>query len=1194
MKYINFYFIFFSLSAFANEKCSDFLGVKVNGFVGETLESMAKSADCNDNLKTLKYHNIEGQLKTDYCSCVSANPKSISGKSLATLKGDKTYKESKEKAKKSLEEKYAKSLRNKIFGTLSRSFNFDNLAKRGYLSNDVARDKTSNNCKLDNILLNIDNTKTYAENNIICKGKEKLLEQRRKLLFPEGINAFTQNLKNTANTIAKGVRAEGSCLTYQNYLELNSTIPKNSEAVKLLQTSPSWEIFRARVAEELNKFNRYKDRLNEVRTKENDSAVAEKLWGFSGIEGRGKEVYRMLKANPTFELALRDKDYFLKVQKDLNLFESDASNGGFLPSPQQITDLGQFFNKNSGDSLKLHLESCDSSATAARTSGRGGNTNNKIGLKQSIAKFLCDDVLPTPRISEVEDSLNDSPKASKDFNEITSLVRQDLLCEPSPKVNPVFFSDIDSGVSLDTDMDLSNPKAFLADYKDFSNSFCKMIKPECKIPSTAVNDPDCNSLTEMANDATRSSLRDFMVANKVPASTRMSLIGFLKHPQFDDDTAFKKMRDLIRETTNPEPSEADYKILFQKLSLLRRHNGEVNFYRELDNFKKILPPEAVAGREYGYLLSSSGRNFLKHLPDSPEARRLRGAVAEDTSLNLKNDVSNFIFADIFTNGHTSTESNDSKIPQYASSGPEVDTDYLTKSTTTIGDSGLPPISTNVGTIPGIKGKLGTGIMPKGIGFDPKTLPKDLTGNGAKLPDASADTPSRDVASTDATGGTNSSFKIRSLDDLMARAVPPETTVTKNNDVVVKQEPSKDLVDNKGANEPNIPASGGVSKNNSWSNAVGSFGLTRNTSELEEDSFSNNSDSNINLRNNSSDSNLNSYNSTNSERIGGFGKMFDSQQGERQKILAEIKDLETKIRESRNNNMNDEEAAIREREESNSRLKQRIADLENQVDRRSRNYQNNSYNSFDNNSPYGNNNEGTPRRLDNPRDPFNRAETGREVTPEHMDTVDPAGSSLSNKGSSKGNNANKVGLAGAGAKKSNGEILESLGLKPIKKRGLASNDGEPDPETLCGFEDQELNCIFEHSEIYMRFERRQIISLVENLLLHGHTFKTIEVLSNRDPSIPKKYIVHFFEPDKNLSYEDKVKQLDLIKKMLLDYKKNYSFLKSIASKVTRTKSVEISKKEAFTILKHTLKKTDIDKLIKRRLGLIERLPANTKK
>lgn len=92
MKYIISIFILINFPALAGDKCPAFLGVKVNGFVGETLESMARSADCNESLKTLKFNTIEGQLKTDYCACASANPKSLSGKSLATLKNDPKYK----------------------------------------------------------------------------------------------------------------------------------------------------------------------------------------------------------------------------------------------------------------------------------------------------------------------------------------------------------------------------------------------------------------------------------------------------------------------------------------------------------------------------------------------------------------------------------------------------------------------------------------------------------------------------------------------------------------------------------------------------------------------------------------------------------------------------------------------------------------------------------------------------------------------------------------------------------------------------------------------------------------------------------------------------------------------------------------------------------------------------------------------
>lgn len=55
MKKIILSLFFFSVSAFGNEACSSYLGVKVNGFIGETLETLAKTSDCNENLKNLKF-----------------------------------------------------------------------------------------------------------------------------------------------------------------------------------------------------------------------------------------------------------------------------------------------------------------------------------------------------------------------------------------------------------------------------------------------------------------------------------------------------------------------------------------------------------------------------------------------------------------------------------------------------------------------------------------------------------------------------------------------------------------------------------------------------------------------------------------------------------------------------------------------------------------------------------------------------------------------------------------------------------------------------------------------------------------------------------------------------------------------------------------------------------------------------------
>lgn len=1182
----------------ASNECAGFHGVKLNGFVGDTVESLSQSLDCSEKLKTSKYNVLAGQAKSDFCSCSATNPKSVTGNSLLEIKKDPNFKKNKIKLKKEIEEKYAKSIRSKILGTLSRSFNFDNLAKRGYLSNSLARDKGSNKCNLDHMLGNIGNFASFSDANVSCRGKDRLFAERKRLLFPEGEEAFIQNLKDTANTIAKGVRANGSCLTYQNYLELNSTIPKNSEAVKILQASKSWEDFKSKVADELSTFNRYKNNLNKVRNAENSDAVANKLWGFSGLEGRGKEVYRMLKANPSFELALRDKDHFLKMQRELNLFESDLASGGFAAQPHKANDPNEFFNKNSEQSLQAHLKSCDNDVSPQGRGGRGGGATSKsesIGLKQSIAKFLCDEELPLPRYADI-DNLSDlkSRKSGNEEDVFRSTLKSDLICESKVSYDPVFFSDIDSLTTPASDIDLSDAKNFLSDYKDFSSSFCKMIKKECTIPSEATKDDDCNSLTEMANDATRFALREFITLNKVSPAISARIIGFLNHPKFDDDTAFKKMRELITQNTNPPPSDKDFNVLFEKLSLLRQHNGKVRFYRELDTFKNALPKDIPEGREYDYMLSSSGRNYLKHLPSSPEGRRLLGVLAQDTSLKIDEDISNSIFADVFTNGHESSGENGVKLPRYISSGPAVDTDYLTKTTEPKIDPDNPINKMDLGVVTKpldgntIRTSLGTGMMPRGTGFNPKSLPRDLSGGTTASKDQNTNTTDISTPATTATttDASNSSTKIRSLDDLLSRAVPPQVNKD-NKDIVIVSSPDtpKDQDDTKKASAPSD--TGETGNSNSWSNSVEQFGLTRTSKDTSEDMQGSRINYDTRLSYDESDS---LSKSGGSERIGGFGKMFDSNQSEKEKILAEIRDLEAKIKERRDGQStnNDE---ISNAESVNNQLKRRVADLENQINNRSNS---NNYNSrnFDNQN-YGSNNNDTDSNGNNnidPRDPFSRVDTSREITADHMDEIDPAGQSAKSGGGGSGKKA--IGLSKN--KTSTPENEADLGGKSTKKRKPASAEYELDPELICGFEQQELNCIFEHSEIFARYKKDQIKSLVEGLLLHGHSFKTIEMFRNRDPNIPNEYVIHYFEPAKNLSNEDKMAQFELVKKMMTDYKKNYSFLKAIASKVVRTKSIKINKKEAFSKMKNTLKRPDIDKLLIRRLKLIERLPANTKK
>lgn len=1188
MKYIILSLFFFNASAFSSETCSSYLGVKVNGFIGETLETLAKTSDCNDNLKNLKFNTVEGQLKSDYCACVSTNPKSLSGKSLTTLKNDPKYKESKDKAKKAIEEKYAKALRNKIFGTLSRSFKFDNLAKRGYLSNEVARNEDSNKCNLDNILSNIGNFTAFKFQNPSCDNKDKLFEERKKLLFPEGEEVFIQNLKDTANTVAKGVRANGSCLTYQNYLELNSTIPQNSEAVKILQTSRSWEDFKAKVAEEINTFERYKDRLNKVRNTENNTAVANKLWGFSGIENRGKEVYRMLKSNPAYELALKDKNYFLKMQKDMNLLQNENSNGGFVSTPKEETvDLNAFFNKKSEEALKLHLNTCDSSSEGVskntRSSGRGGgNGSDGLGLKQSIAKFLCDDQLPTPRVSELDDSLNTDNESVLDLiPTYKTTLKSDLICESQSKPNPNFFTDIDSSLSVDQDLDINDQNSFLADYKDFSAVICKLADPSCSDPKTANSNKDCNTLTRMADNSLHTSLYTFYKNNKLDELANEKNVPFLKRPllrtlqkilddgSLSDEDAIKEIRNQILVKYSISEKDPSYKRLEETILLLRSNTATVKLYRDSAPFLDKIPANRhkVLGAYYD---SKDGKAFLESIKNTPEGKILYGNLLQDTSLIVTEDISNSIFADVFTNGHNVNQAESAKKPIYASQGPEVDLEFYSKADSSIS-------STTPKTTITANNNEGT------IASDPERAPNKGS-------------PSVTVTSPPESGETRTESsvprKIRTLDDLVARNTgtqkrtpaskiePPKVEEPKVDPPVVTETVESDIPKATNARKV-VELNNGINLPNSTSLQTISFTSSGSTSE-------------------SGGSNRGSRN----ELISDDGES-PANKLKKQKMLDEIARIKEQLKEGGNNTTINDHTDSNQIESENDRFRARIKALEDEFDRRSKgrnsnpssnnsasygSYQGNDYQN-DSGSYYTNNND---NRRDgfNPRDPFKRAETKREVTPEHMDELDPSGSPVASRGGKgKTEKGKGGGLALSSGGDSDGGGLAGLGLRPIKKRNPASDSDEVEPEEVCGFEDQELNCIFEHSEIFVRYKKRQIHSLVEGLLLHGHTFKTIEIIKNRDPSLPNKYIVHVFEPDKNLSKEEKVKQLELIKKMLLDYKKNYNFLKAIAGKVVKTRSIEINKKDAFTILKHTLKRADVDKLIKRRLSLIERLPAS---
>lgn len=1184
MKYTLLLFFLFATQSFADEKCDSFVGVKLNGFVGDTVQEIAKTQDCNENLKSLKFNYIEGQNKSDFCACTKADPKTLAGNSQRSIRAERRYQEIKKKTQNEAEVKFAKTLRNKIFGTLSRSFKFDNLAKRGYIGNELAKDEKLNLCSIDKILENIGNFDRFVEINKSCNGKGKIFEERKKLLFPEGEETFIQNLKDTANTVAKGVRAEGSCLTYQNYLELNSTVPENSEAIKLMMKSTSWEDFKASVAEELRYYDNFKSLQNQMRqsVSERSSEVANNLWGFSGKQVRGKDVYKMIKSNPNFELALRDKAVFEQMKNSMNLFESEysGSSGGGIDykKTNQYRDYNDLLKNNSDTALRVHLKSCDNSEQSLISSGgRGGTpTPTTLGLKQSIAKFLCDEALPAERVDGINNSL-DTVIGFEDKNNkaLRDSLRSDLICESSTSPNQSFLSDIDSMLDVSNDLDVQNEDTFLKDYKDYSVSFCGMVDPECPNPQKSISNTNCSSLASMTNNALSRTLEIFLkstdLSEVIPGNTLSFLMVIANTSQISDLSASKSIIKFLNKNYPGKFSSNELETLKEKILFLRSHSDRINLNNLASQIinEDIEPPEnslleeTLATRDWKkFFISKEGQEYLSKLPDKSMSARVSRILSLDTSLSLSEDLSNSLFADTFTNGHR-VGNEEKKAPTYISEGPSVDVSHYGYS---------PPVDTSK--------------APRNPLDNPRD---DKVIVGVQVPIENTGT----ITSNE--GQAGSQGKIKTLDDLVVRIKGPakRTPPIEKKPDEKKPEDRPVIVDEIKSDDK---------KSEDKKRIVGDSTVPSGTS-FQTISFSN------------SATHQSDFDSSSGEGSRSFINFNDSDPDKlkKQRMLEEIARIKEQLKDGDVGNNFSDDAISPERLAEHEKLKERIRSLENEFEKTERSMRNNSSgnkvvrrNNTLNGSNYGIQSDTDPdywnnirnKRDDfNPRDPFKRQDTNREITPEHMNEIDPSGSSIASKsgGRSKGKDggSKKGGVGLTGGSDGDDGFLAGLGLKPIKRRGPASNDIEPDPEELCGFEEQELNCIFEHSEIFARYKKDQIRSLVEGLLLHGYTFKTIEIFRNRDPSIPYEYVIHYFEPAKNLSVEEKKTQFELIKKMMTNYKRNFSFLKAVADKVVKTKSVKISKKEAFSILKHTLKRVDVDKLLIRRLKTIERLPANAK-
>lgn len=617
-------FIFSSNLLFAEVLCTNNVGQlpsAIDTFLKEPeiVQKCNATIDDKNNLGPV----ISANEASEYCSCMTAKNLVLTKQAQEDIKPDIQERNLLGEMTKKLEQKEGAVLRNEILNTLKRLNNYDNLLKRGLINDsDISKIK---NCSLSNLLPNKDSYNSQTCENF--KGQDNdLFNSRLKAVFPEGIEPFKSKLSDVGNTLAKNVKGDGSCLTYQNYLEVSNPIHTNGNYLSLRQ-NVDWKNYRSSIEKNIVSYT-----------------------GSHNENSMGKRSLDFIKGDPIFNMALHDEKFY--------------------------ATLSNFIKENSKLDPSLLTEKIASSDVILKellnAEGRRCESDNG-GMKANIKNFLCSPRLSPPSRFTLKEMIDETKKKPEvkarglkiDFSDI---IKKKAICDSnykSMKEQNKNYSSVDEFTSplseLDTVLDSDGKNNnFLKDYKTFSANYCKYLNEDCKDNQKAKKNNSCKFSTSRNMQVITNQSRNCL---KMLGNENLNLDIFLTRVANPSD----KLSDIFPPAMDHKFKNTECENWEENVTRLR-HNTPSFIASRLS----IKIPEEFKGDILAYINSEKGKGVLKKAFDDNKGneanlRALRSLLKDDVNTKYnKNAKYTSLFGDYFANG---TSEDVAKLKDFEKMGP---------------------------------------------------------------------------------------------------------------------------------------------------------------------------------------------------------------------------------------------------------------------------------------------------------------------------------------------------------------------------------------------------------------------------------------------------------------------------------------------------------------------------------------------
>ena len=1112
-----------------------------------------------------------------------------------------------------LEKKVAEVLRSQIDNGFDQALRLDTLLKQGFISDEHLGKGESFpvNCRISKV----DDVIKEAQQGLAKDCNKDVLKKRLGMLL-NGKKTFQEYLKEknevyghaSMNILSAKDKKEGMCIPYKSFQSLNNKNPYQKTYLTIAKAfGNDFSKFQEWVKDRSNsstdfdivgKYNLKKQQEEQARKEQERGYGSIPRPGFGGgrpvlgkmslrpggavvqelnmaslkanfDETNGYEeidqeaILHLLKTDPVFERMVKDKNFYEQIAlKDLGMNRKTNS-----------------FEENSADVLKSLVESQNNqcgklfgeSSRKVNVSGRGERGNSRAIAsdkeKSLLTQYLCQEDFPAQFVND-NTIKNILAPEFKEEGEIKGLKHTEWIIAKWAYCSEDKVKDLDDGgmsIEFEDDpkldlgiepkkekltsfLDLSiNPKSDLEEdnkgneFKKFNKTVCGYMPPACK-------DLDANMVSfECSTAKVATSMIDGMLASSFSKEKAKEIQTQIDDPKIKD----KQLRASLKAAGKLSDDQ------IEAIVTMRNQTVEGKFAKAKADLKKSLGLDEYDDIDE-YIQKNGGID--KILESDVENK-----ISADIKQRLRDVHIGYIRDNVY--GEILDDKKGSYFSNYFALADSSDEEQVLKGGVRALDGGVtgPVVGTNPSIMPGDvldpnPGNGGTNRTPSST---------DTSSDGGYKRKAFWPTPDQGPV-------------INPGDGQKKDPKPEERTFTPG------AGDSKPVVgDAEKSTTPVFkPAMDSVAE--AVNGATGGAQKTTKTSDFYLSSSSGSSSSGKGAKKESSDS----------AKTDG-DDLTTKQLEDRLNFLKDkIKEKEDSSLAGGNGSLNPEiqklrdEVATEEGRLANRKRMQSVADA-------SSRYSGGGSPSWGGTNGFSGNNSSSAVRNNgnyaNAYDPLDRASTGRRdlkepsnkvaannqaVTEEGDEAVGGGAGGASGKASKKGGAGGSSLTANAeGAEGEGGGVSPSGAIKKVKgSRFPASENGESDPDDLCGYE-QELSCYFEYASIDVLSP--SVSRFVEYLELQGRSFKAVEVYKYKNNAKPTRYFIHYYEPMENMTKEDKDALYAKSKELLKDYKKNKKELKTIASQVVEVKKTEVTKDEVKELSKSILRVPDLNKLSERR-------------